>query len=63
LLGCFIKRRVGGLYRKSHKTNNLPGTPSAVGEVIIWIVKLGCNIGRREDPPPDMISLWRVGSV
>ena len=47
------------LYRKTHKTKDLPDTPSTVGEVIIWIAKLGGYIGRRTDPPPGMISLWR----
>jgi hypothetical protein len=37
----------------------LPDTPSTVGEVFIWIAKLGGYIGRRTDPPPGMISLWR----
>jgi hypothetical protein len=47
------------LYRKTHKTKALPDTPSTVGEVFIWIAKLGGYIGRRTDPPPGMISLWR----
>ena len=47
------------LYRKTHKTKCLPDIPSTVGEVFIWIAKLGGYIGRRTDPPPGMISLWR----
>jgi hypothetical protein len=47
------------LYRKTHKTKDLPDTPSTISEVFIWIAKLGGYIGRRTDPPPGMISLWR----
>jgi hypothetical protein len=32
---------------------------NTVGEVYIWIAKLGGYTGRRTDPPPGMISLWR----
>ena len=47
------------LYRKIHQTKYLPDSPPTVGEVFIWIAKLGGYIGRRTDPPPGMISLWR----
>ena len=47
------------LYRKTHKTKYLPDTVSTVEEVLVWIAKLGGYIGRRTDPPPGMISLWR----
>jgi hypothetical protein len=47
------------LYRKTMKTKNIPDTPPTVGEVFIWIAKLGGYIGRRSDPPPGMISLWK----
>lgn len=47
------------LYRKTHKTKQLPDIHSTVEEVFIWIAKSGGYIGRRTDPPPGMISLWR----
>ena len=47
------------LYRKTKKTKSFPRTPPTVGEVLIWIAKLGGYIGRTTDPPPGMISLWR----
>lgn len=47
------------LYRKTQKTKYLPVVPPTIGEAFIWIAKLGGYIGRRTDPPPGMISLWR----
>ena len=47
------------LYRKSNKTKSLPKQIPTVGEVFIWVAKLGGYIGRASDPPPGMISLWR----
>ena len=47
------------LYRKIHRTKKPPESPSTIGEVFIWIAKLGGYIGRRTDPPPGMISLWK----
>ena len=46
------------LYRKINKAKP-PGSPPTIGEVFYWIAKLGGYIGRRSDPPPGMISLWR----
>ncbi|MFA7555873.1 MAG: IS4 family transposase [Spongiibacteraceae bacterium] len=34
-------------------------THHQLAEVFIWIAKLGGYIGRRTDPSPGMISLWR----
>lgn len=47
------------LYRKTHRVKRVPKEPSTVGEVFIWIAKLGGYIGRKTDPPPGMISLWK----
>lgn len=47
------------LYRKTMKAKKLPDKPPTVGEVFIWIAKLGGYIGRKSDPPPGMISLWK----
>ena len=47
------------LYRKSTKSKTLPETPSSIDVAYIWIAKLGGYIGRRSDPPPGMISLWK----
>jgi hypothetical protein len=46
------------LYRKMNKSK-VPETPPTIGEVFVWIAKLGGYIGRRSDPPPGMISLWK----
>lgn len=46
------------LYRKIHKRKP-PGEPSTVYEAVNWIAKLGGYIGRKKDPPPGMISIWR----
>ncbi len=47
------------LYRKANKTKERPTTAPTVGEVVIWIAKLGGYIGRPSDPPPGITSLWR----
>ena len=47
------------LYRKIHKTSRQPTKPPTLGEVLVWIAKLGGYIGRTSDPPPGIISLWR----
>lgn len=47
------------LYRKSNKTKNTPSKPPTIEDVFFWIAKLGGYIGRRTDPPPGMISLWK----
>ncbi len=46
------------LYRKTHKKKP-PSEPSTIYEAVIWIAKLGGYIGRKKDPPPGMISIWR----
>jgi hypothetical protein len=47
------------LFRKINKTRVLPESPPTIGEALISIAKLGGYIGRKTDPPPGMISLWR----
>lgn len=47
------------LYRKIKKSRYLPPHPPTVGEIFMWIAKLGGHIGRRSDAPPGVISLWR----
>ncbi len=47
------------LYRKIKKTKKLPTSPPTVGEVFIWVAKLGGYIGRASDPPPGITSIGR----
>ena len=47
------------LYRKTKRTKMLSDKLPTVGEVFVWIAKLGGYMGRASDPLPGMISLWR----
>jgi hypothetical protein len=47
------------LYRKTNKNKPLPKKPPCIGEVIIWVAKLGGYLARRSDGPPGTIALWR----
>lgn len=46
------------LYRKTHK-GKPPNKPSTIYEAVNWVAKLGGYIGRKKDPPPGMVSIWR----
>lgn len=46
------------LYRKVNKKSP-PQVPPKIEEVYYWIAKLGGYIGRKSDPPPGVISVWR----
>ena len=54
-----MSRGLETLYRKMNKSRSHPSKPPTIGEVLVWIAKLGGYIGRNSDPPPGMISLWR----
>lgn len=47
------------LYRKIHKTKNVPETPPTIEQALVWIAKLGGYIARPSDPPPGVVSQWR----
>lgn len=47
------------LYRKIHKTKEVPEKPPTVEQALIWIAKLGGYIARPSDPPPGVVSQWR----
>lgn len=53
------------LYYRKHFRKNLrftlrtPDREISATEAIKWIAKLGGYIGRNNDPPPGIISVWR----
>ena len=47
------------LFRKANKSKILPKTPPAIGEVVIWVARLGGFLGRKGDGVPGTITLWR----
>ena len=47
------------LYRKTHKTREVPEAPPTLAQALIWIAKLGGYIARPSDPPPGVVSQWR----
>jgi hypothetical protein len=47
------------LYLKANKNKTVPKKPPCIGDVIIWIAKLGGDLARRSDGPSGTITLWR----
>jgi hypothetical protein len=47
------------LYLKTNKNKTVPKKPPCIGDVIIWMAKLGGYLARRSDGPPGTITLWR----
>jgi hypothetical protein len=47
------------LFLKVNKNKALPRKPPAIGEVVVWIAKLGGFLARKGDGVPGMITLWR----
>jgi len=47
------------LFLKANKNKPLPKKPPCIGEVVIWIAKLGGYLARKNDGPPGTITLWR----
>lgn len=47
------------LFLKANKNKSLPKKPPRIGEVVIWVAKLGGYLARKNDGPPGTITLWR----
>jgi len=47
------------LFLKVNKNKPLPKKPPPIGDVVIWIAKLGGYLARKSDGPPGTIALWR----
>ena len=47
------------LFLKANRNKAIPKKPPSIGEVVIWIAKLGGYLARRSDGPPGTITLWR----
>ena len=47
------------LFLKATKNKPLPKKPPRIGDVVIWVAKLGGYLARKSDGPPGTITLWR----
>ncbi len=47
------------LYAFHHKTQQVPVRPPTVGQVVLWIARLGGFLARKNDGPPGVTVLWR----
>jgi hypothetical protein len=47
------------LFLKANRNKAIPKKPPSIGDVVIWIAKLGGYLARRSDGPPGTITLWR----
>jgi len=47
------------LFLKVHKNKTPPEKPPPIGDVVIWVAKLGGYLARKNDGPPGTIALWR----
>lgn len=47
------------LFLKVNKNKILPKKPPAIGEVVVWIARLGGFLARKGDGAPGTITLWR----
>jgi len=47
------------LFLKANKNKPLPKKPPHIGDVVIWVAKLGGYLARGNDGPPGTITLWR----
>ena len=47
------------LFLKANKDKPLPKKPPPIGDVVLWIAKLGGYLARKSDGPPGTITLWR----
>ena len=44
---------------KTNRGKPLPRKPPPIGDVVIWVAKLGGYLARKSDGPPGTITLWR----
>ena len=47
------------LFLKATGIQLLPTTPPRMGDVVIWVAKLGGYLARKSDGPPGTLTLWR----
>ena len=47
------------LFLKATGSRSLPKTPPRIGDVVIWVAKLGGYLARKNDGPPGTLTLWR----
>jgi hypothetical protein len=47
------------LFRKVTGNRSLPKQPPRIGDVVIWVAKLGGYLARKCDGPPGTLTLWR----
>ena len=47
------------LFLKANKNKAFPKQPPSIGNVVIWVAKLGGYLARKSDGPPGTITLWR----
>ena len=47
------------LFQKVNNNKKLPKKTPAIGEVVIWVARLGGFLARKGDGPPGTITLWR----
>ena len=47
------------LFLKVNKNKAIPKKPPRIGEVVVWVAKLGGYLARKSDGPPGTITLWR----
>jgi hypothetical protein len=47
------------LFLKANRNKAIPKKPPSIGEVVIWVAKLGGYLARKSDGPPGTITLWR----
>ena len=47
------------LFRKVTGNRSLPKQPPRIGDVVIWVAKLGGFLARKCDGPPGTLTLWR----
>lgn len=47
------------LFKSIHTNQPLPKTPPPIGEVVIWIARLGGFLARKSDGMPGILTLWR----
>jgi hypothetical protein len=47
------------LFVKANRNTPIPDKPPCIGDVVIWVAKLGGYLARKSDGPPGTTTLWR----